>query len=161
FGYGGWPVTGSGWPSYYMEDMIAHSQSMQSLVASVVLEGVFERFPGTRLVLVEGGLAWLPTLAWRLDRLWAQMRSEVPHVKRPPLEFIRDHIWRTSQPIEEPQNRSQIVDVIDWIGWDRVLFASDYPHWDFDDPAHILPVKISKEQRQSFFIENAKKLYGI
>lgn len=161
FGYGGWPVTGSGWPSYYMEDMAAHSQSMQAMVTSVVFEGVFERFPGTRLVLVEGGLAWLPSLAWRLDKLWSQMRSECPHVKRPPSEYIREHIWLTSQPIEEPQDRNQLVDVMDWIGWDKILFASDYPHWDFDDPAHVLPVKISKTQAQMFFLDNAKKLYGI
>lgn len=161
FGYGGWPVTAGGWPSYYMEDMVAHSQSMQSLVASMIFEGVFEKFPGTKLVLVEGGLAWLPTLAWRLDRLWSRLRSEVPDVKKPPSEYVREHIWVTSQPIEEPKQRNQIADVIDWIGWDRVLFASDYPHWDFDDPAHVLPLQLTKEKKQGFYIDNAKKLYGV
>ena len=45
FGYGGYPVTGGGWPSYYIEEMVGHSQCCQALVSSMVLEGVFERFP--------------------------------------------------------------------------------------------------------------------
>ena len=27
-----------------------------------------------------------------------------------------------------------------WIGWDRIMFASDYPHWDYDDAAIGLPL---------------------
>lgn len=160
FGFGGVPITGGGWPSYYMEDMSAHAQTCQAQVASLVLEGVFERFPRLRVVMVEGGLGWLPALKWRLDRLWHKMRDEVPHVKRLPSEYIEEHVWVTSQPIEEPENRAEIVDVLDWIGWDRILYASDYPHWDFDDPAQVLPVQLSKENKQKFFLENAKALYG-
>jgi predicted TIM-barrel fold metal-dependent hydrolase len=160
FGHSGWPITGGGWASYYIEDMMSHAQSCQAGIASMVLEGVFEKFPRLKLVLVEGGLAWLPSLAWRLDAIWEKARSELPHVPRPPSEYIRENIWLTSQPIEEPTNRQQIVDVMDWIGWDRVLYASDYPHWDFDDPAQVLPVKLTKEQRQNFFIDNARRVYG-
>jgi len=36
--------------------------------------------------------------------------------------------------MEEPAKREQVLDAIDWIGWDRLLFATDYPHWDYDDP---------------------------
>jgi hypothetical protein len=36
--------------------------------------------------------------------------------------------------MEEPADRSQLLDMMEWIGWDRLLFASDYPHWDFVDP---------------------------
>jgi hypothetical protein len=50
---------------------------------------------------------------------------------------------------------------MEWIGWDRLLYASDYPHWDFDDPAHVLPLRLSDEQRQGFFLENAKKVYRL
>ena len=42
-------------------------------------------------------------VVWRLDKHWATMRDEVPHVKRPPSEYIREHIWYTTQPIEEPE----------------------------------------------------------
>jgi predicted TIM-barrel fold metal-dependent hydrolase len=45
FGFGGNPITASGWPSYYIEEMVGHSQCQQTALASLVLEGVFERYP--------------------------------------------------------------------------------------------------------------------
>ncbi|MCS0494627.1 amidohydrolase [Ancylobacter sp. MQZ15Z-1] len=161
FGYGGAPVTGSGWPSYYIEEMFGHSPSCQALLASMIFEGVFERYPNFKLVLIEAGCAWLPAFTWRLDKHWERLRSEVPHVKRPPSEYIRQQVWITTQPIEEPEPRSHLVDVIDWIGWDRLLFASDYPHWDFDDPAVAFPIDIPLDLRQQFLLTNAKALYGV
>ena len=56
FGFGGYPVTGSGWPSYYIEDMVAHAQSCMAQLTSLVIEGVFERFPQLRILLIELGL---------------------------------------------------------------------------------------------------------
>ena len=78
-------------------------------------------------------------LAWRLDKLYERMRSEVPHLGKRPSEYIRRHIWVTTQPMEEPEDRQHLFDTMEWIGWDRLLFASDYPHWDFDDPFLRLP----------------------
>ena len=48
FGFGGNPITASGWPSYYIEEMVGHSQCQQTALASIVLEGVFERHPETQ-----------------------------------------------------------------------------------------------------------------
>ena len=48
---------------------------------------------------------------------------------------VRESIWVTSQPMEEPDDRRYLFGTIEWTGWDRILFASDYPHWDFDDPS--------------------------
>jgi predicted TIM-barrel fold metal-dependent hydrolase len=48
-----------------------------------------------------------------------------------------------------------------WIGFDRILFASDYPHWDFDDPFLALPPSLTEEQRRMIYAGNAKKLYGL
>lgn len=160
FGYGGFPVTGSGWPSYYIEEMVGHAQCCQALLTSMVFEGVFERFPALKLVLVEAGFAWLPSLTWRMDKVWKRNRDEVPHLTRPPSEYIREHVWLTTQPMEEPEPRKHLLDVIDWIGWDRLLFATDYPHWDYDDPARVLPPRVTEEQRRQFFMENAEKVYG-
>ncbi len=45
FGNGGQPTSSTGWASFYIEDMIGHSQSCQSMVGSMVTEGIFARFP--------------------------------------------------------------------------------------------------------------------
>ncbi len=159
FGNGGHPTTSSGWPSYYIEDMVGHAQSCQNVVSSLVMEGVFARFPKLNVVMIEAGFAWLPSLAWRMDKVWSRLKAETPELERLPSEYIRDHIWMTTQPMEEPFEQESLRETIEWIGWDRLIFATDYPHWDFDDPAYCLPLRIASELREDFFIGNARRLY--
>ena len=160
FGNGGQPTSGAGWPSFYIEDMVGHAQSCQSLLSSMVIEGVFARFPTLRVVMIEAGFGWLPALTWRLDRAWTRLRAETPALTRLPSEYIRDHVWLTTQPMEEPEDAAHLRDAIGWIGWDRLLFATDYPHWDYDDPRTSLKLALSPAERDAFFMGNAQSLYG-
>ena len=161
FGYSGHPVSGTGWPSYYIEEMTGHSAACQAAVASLVLEGVFERFPELKVVIIEGGFGWLPSLTWRLDRHWQKLGAEVPGCRRPPSEYIREHIWITTQPIEEPEDTADLIQTMEWIGWDRLLFATDYPHWDFDDPMRALPRGLDPANRRKIEAENARALFKL
>jgi hypothetical protein len=61
--------------------------------------------------------------------------------------------------MEEPPDRDYLLDLIEWVGWDRLLFASDYPHWDFDDPSQMLP-RLDEVRRRQIFHDNAFALYG-
>jgi len=158
---GGHASTGAGWPTYYMQEHYAASSGMQNTLTSLVLEGVFERFPKLKVVLIEGGFVWAPALCWRMDKHWERMRAETPEVKRPPSEYVREHCWFTTQPIEEPDDPRHLAEIIDWIGWDRVMFSTDYPHWDFDDPQQVLKFQPSEEQKRKLFRDNAKVLYGL
>jgi predicted TIM-barrel fold metal-dependent hydrolase len=158
---GGHPSTGSGWPSYYIQEHYAMSTGMQNTLASLVFEGVFERFPRLNVVLIEGGFSWLPALTWRMDKHWEHMRAETPHLKRPPSEYVREHVWFTTQPIEEPENPAHLLDLMSWIGWDRLMFSTDYPHWDFDDPRQVFKAHLNDEQRARVFRDNAKAFYGL
>ncbi len=161
FGASGHAFTGTGWPSYYMEEGAGHSTSCQGAVTSLVIEGVFEHVPTLKVVMVEGGFAWLPPLAWRLDKLFERLRSEVTHLKRKPSEYIREHVWLTTQPMEEPDDRSQLADMMEWIGWDRLLFSSDYPHWDFDDPFQAFPRAVPRERVRQILTANGKAVYRL
>jgi predicted TIM-barrel fold metal-dependent hydrolase len=158
---GGYASTSGGWPSYYLQDHHLNVHSFQAQVASLVLEGTFERFPDLRMVMIEGGFAWLPMLAWRLDKTWARMRDEVPECKRPPSEYIRDHLWFTTQPMEEPEVADHLRDTLNWIGWEKVMFATDYPHWDYDDPRTAFPIRLSNAEHTMVFRDNAAGLYGL
>ena len=150
-----------GWPSFYIEEMVGHAQCQQTVLASLVLEGVFERYPKLKMVMIEAGFGWAPSLGWRLDKNFERLHSEVPYLKRKPSEYIRDHIWWTTQPMEDPERRDHLFQVIEWIGWDKLLFATDYPHWDFDEPSRVLPAGVSDANREAFYLGNAKKLYGL
>jgi predicted TIM-barrel fold metal-dependent hydrolase len=158
-GYGGHVPTGSGWPSFYNEEHHSNAQTMAAQLSSLVIEGVPERFPKLKFVFIEGGFGWVPAITWRMDAHFERFRSEVPHLKRKPSEYVREHFWFTTQPMEEPDNAKHLRSMIDWIGVDRLLFSSDYPHWDFDDPRYAFKTPLSKSERAQLFNGNARAVY--
>jgi predicted TIM-barrel fold metal-dependent hydrolase len=160
-GYNGHAVTPAGWSSFYVEEHHEVAISQQAVLVSLVCEGVLARLPKLKVVIVEAGFAWVPSLAWRLDQHWARMRDEVPHLTRPPSEYIREQVWFTTQAMDEPERPADLRAIIDWIGWDRLLFATDYPHWDFDDPLTAFKIRMSEQERRMVFAENARRVYGL
>jgi hypothetical protein len=104
--------------------------------------------------------------ARRMDATWRVLRDEVPHLERPPSEYLRDHFWLTTQPIDEPTNPKWLRRVIgqleDFGMADRILYSSDYPHWDFDNPEAVFtPRDTTPEQRRAIMGGNASTLWGI
>jgi predicted TIM-barrel fold metal-dependent hydrolase len=158
-GYGGHVPTGSGWPSYYNEEHHSNAQTVAAQLTSLVIEGVPERFPRLKFVFIEGGFGWVPAITWRMDKHFERFRSEVPHLKRKPSEYVREHFWFTTQPMEEPDNAQHLRNVIEWIGIERLLFSSDYPHWDFDDPRYAFRTPLSEAERRKIFNGNARAVY--
>jgi predicted TIM-barrel fold metal-dependent hydrolase len=160
-GDGGHAPTASGWSSFYVEDHHRLVHTMQCQITSMVLEGVFERFPNLKIICIEGGFAWAPALMWRLDAHWAKMRGEVPDLKMKPSEYIRRNIWFSTQPMEEPENPEDLRRTLGAIGWDHVVFATDYPHWDFDDPRNCFPCRLTEAERRAIFRGNAEAIYKL
>ncbi len=132
--------TANGWPSHYLHDYVAQSQVFEDQLLSLVSEGVFTKFEKLRVVLIESGVTWLPHFLWRAIKTWHGVRAEVPWVKRSPAEYIRDHVRMTAQPIDVPPDADGLAKVIEEIGDDRMLlFATDYPHWQFEGDAALPP----------------------
>ncbi len=152
---------GPGYPTHYIEWHTGLALAFQAHLISFLTEGVFEKFPGFKVVFTEGGVAWLPPLMWRLDMEWKSLRSEVPWVLKPPSEYIRDHVRFSSQPIEKPENPVWLLQIFEMMDAEHILmFASDYPHWDFDSPTHAFP-KMPESLHRRIFTENAREWYDL
>jgi len=156
------PPSPNGWFSYYLEmHAISGTMSAMAHTTSFVCEGVFKEFPSLKVVMIECGMSWVPTVMWRLDKDWKGLRHEVPWVERKPSEYIREHFHSTTQPIEEPERPEHLQQILDMIDNDRFfIFATDYPHWDFDSPDHALSA-IRRDLRPKIFYDNARELYRL
>ena len=153
---------GPGYPSFYLEYHVGNGIVMQTQLTSMIAAGMFEAIPGLRVVLTECGVAWAAALTWSLDSAWELMRDDQPRLQRRPSEYIDEHVWFTTQPIEEPDDPKHLIYAIEQarLG-DRLLFATDYPHWDFDSPKQALPRALGASLRQAILCENALALYGL
>ena len=153
------PVTGSGWPSYYLEDYAAQSVGFHTQLGSLICEGVFVKYPKLKVVLIESGVSWLPPYLWRLAKSWRGVRQEVPWLDRSPEEFAREHVRLTLQPFDAPPGAAQIGRILDQLqSDDMLLFATDFPHWQFDGEA-MLPGGLAPELKRKILIDNALATY--
>lgn len=139
----------AGWPSYRYEYYLFEAQAMQTQALSMILDGVFGKFPKLKVVLMESGVTWLPAFMWRANKTWRGVRVEVPWVDRQPSEILRDHFRVTMQPFDAPDDPDTVAQIIDQIGSDEMfLFASDYPHWQFEGsdpvPPHLSETIVKK-----------------
>jgi predicted TIM-barrel fold metal-dependent hydrolase len=153
--------TPAGWPSYYVESRLARPAVYQAHLASFIFHGTFEKFPRLRVAFLECGIGWLPAFFWQMDADWKALRYQTPWVKRLPSEYVRDHVRFNSQPLAEPPNAGVIDEILEWIGADRTLmFGSDFPHFDFDDPSTSLR-RLAPELHRRIFFENAAATFNI
>jgi hypothetical protein len=150
----------SGWSAHRVEDYVAQSAAFESQLLSFLAEGVFQKFPSLRLVLIESGFTWLPHLLWRNSKSWRGMRPEVPWIDRVPAEIIREHVRVTLQPVDAPKgDAAALSKTLEHIGSDRMLlFSTDYPHWQFDGE-DTLPDGLPEAAIRRILIDNALETY--
>jgi len=154
------PSLPAGPPATYFEVKTIYTTVYQANLVSMVARGTFERFPGLKVAMIECGIGWLPEVLWRMDTNWKALREETPWVKKLPSEYVYDHVRFTSQPFVEPPQAKQIRDFCEMIQVERILmFASDYPHYDFDDPTRTL-AQIPKEARRAVEAGTALEFFG-
>ena len=153
-------LTSLGWPTFYIEDYTAYAQAFQSQLGSLICEGVFAKFPRLKVVLIESGVTWLPAFLWRLSKFWRGVRSEVPWVDRPPDEIVRDHVRLTITPFDAPPDPDVVERIVEHLRSDAILvYASDYPHWQFDGEDAI-PSGLPEGLRRKIMVDNPLATYA-
>jgi predicted TIM-barrel fold metal-dependent hydrolase len=153
--------TPAGYPGSYLE---WHTNLVSTYIAhlvSLLVEGTFVKFPSLRVLLLEGGVSWMPPILWRLDKNWKGLRQTVPWLDRPPSEYASDHILLSTQPIEEPDRPEHFKSILEMFDAGRMLvFSSDFPHWDGDTP-DFAARSFPRELRSRVMSETARELYGL
>ena len=126
-----------------------------------LVHGMQERFPKLKVLWIESGLTWLAFIGQRLDSEYMMRPSEAPLLKKLPSEYMRDMFY-TCQPIETSNMglTEETFKAVD--AGNQFLYASDWPHWDFNAPSTIYDLPFLNEQEKKNILgENAVKLFGI
>lgn len=155
--YNGAPPPAGGQPDSYIERYVTLSQSAEANLISLVMSGTFERFPKLRVLYTEYGVIWPIAALLRADRLWRGLRHEVPWVKQEPSAYVREHVWFTTQPIEEPRDPADLERLLRMVGMDNICFSTDYPHWDNDMPMQSLRT-LPEANRDAIMRTNARNV---
>ncbi len=152
--------TPTGYASWYAEEYAAEIQLYGAQLTSMIYEGIFQKFPGMRVTMLESGFAWVPTWSWSINKKWKGLRREIPWVDRLPTEIIRDH-FRFSIAPADLGPAAHARKIIEWLGSeDLLLFATDYPHLHTDDLAAVLDV-LPESMRPKVMAESARQWYRL
>jgi len=158
---------GSGLDEYhvrgYESELATHTLgflvSNMSQITSVVVQGIPEKFPDLDIVFQESGLSYVPMLATRLDAEYMKRQSEAPLLEKMPSEYMTDFYYGT-QPLED--DVAWLEHVIDYIGPKQIMYASDYPHWDYDEPHVITDLSfLDSAEKRSVLGDNATEVFSI
>jgi predicted TIM-barrel fold metal-dependent hydrolase len=135
---------------------------MMANMTSLMHTGVPNRFPKLKVIFTEAGISWVPHIMWRLDRYWAEKRGTVPFLEDRPSDYIKRQMWFATQPLEEPDNPMHLVEQIHQTGGaERIMFASDWPHHDFDHPRALNRLPLKPDERNKIMWQNATEAFNL
>jgi predicted TIM-barrel fold metal-dependent hydrolase len=126
------PAQFDGFNTFMEARAFGHPSGQMMHFTRLLVNGVPERYPDLDFVMMESGLGWIPYMMRRLDYYYSSRREDAPHLTRPPSEYVDTNFSFTTQPIEGTDDPAYVQQVVEWIGPEILVFASDYPHSDFD-----------------------------
>jgi uncharacterized protein len=155
------PFNNHGFDTEIGRHSCSHTFSIMANIVHMITTGVPVRYPDLRVAVTEAGISWVPFLMHRLDKEYLERRREVPFLEERPSHYLKKMYFAT-QPVEEPENLKDLATMIElYEGEDNTIFASDWPHHDFDHPMKVHQIPFSNEVRRKVFGENALKLFKI
>ncbi|MFA5709201.1 amidohydrolase family protein [Mycolicibacterium sp.] len=154
------PLPPVGYPSYNHDLMVTYSLLAHNQIMSLIFDGVFDRFPTLRFVFVEHAFTWILPLMWRMDAIY-EARKQWLDIKRKPSEYVKDHIKFTTQPLDYPEDKTELTRAFEWMECEKILlYSSDYPHWTFDDPRWLVK-HLPEHAREAIMFRNGIETYKL
>jgi predicted TIM-barrel fold metal-dependent hydrolase len=149
------------WDNVFLQRSAGHVWNAQRNMAAIIGGGVLDRFPQLRLTALECGHGWLPFWAARLDEHAEMCQHAIPALKQKPSDYIRGPQYY--QSIQLHEGEQSLRHVIEALGEDTLMFATDYPHSESWFPKSVDAVlkwtSISERARRKLLWENATKCY--
>jgi predicted TIM-barrel fold metal-dependent hydrolase len=136
-----------------------HQMEAQMAMLSMIVNGVFERFPRLRVAYMEAGSAWLPSWLHRIEEhLELAGWLEAPECTKEPIEYFKRNCYVTTEADEQ-----LIYHTIEELGDDRILFETDYPHPDSKYPraveTFLAQERVSDDSKRKILWDNAVEFY--
>lgn len=130
-------------------------------ITNWIINALPERFPKLKTIWVESGLAWIPFLMQRLDHEALLRQNECPGLTRRPSDYMREMFY-TSQPLERFDLDILEMTMRKMNAESQLLYASDWPHWDFDPPSAITTLPfLSDQAKKNILGLNAARLFNL
>jgi predicted TIM-barrel fold metal-dependent hydrolase len=148
--------------NYIQVHCISFPFDQMTAMTALVSGGVFDRHPKLRVAFLEAGVGWVPYFIDRMHEHYEKRGDWIPNGwRRDPRAYIEaGNVWVSCEP-EEPV----LPAVVQILGSDFIMYASDYPHWDGNWPESTKPLRersdVSDEVRAKIAGANARRLYGL
>jgi predicted TIM-barrel fold metal-dependent hydrolase len=125
--------------NFYKTHVLGRPTNCSAALVALVLGGVFERFPKLKVVFFECSAEWPLYWMHRMDDDW-EWAKDFPQIsssmKMAPSEYVKRNCWFTCEADEGDLTRP-----IAELGEDRILMASDYPHFDSEYPHTVETIR--------------------
>lgn len=136
--------------------------SNSNTIGNVIISGLLERFPTLKFFSVESGIGYLPFFLQALDHQYVEGgMNTTTELSMPPSHYFKRNMygsfWFETHGLNE---------IIDYLGDDRVMFETDFPHPSclYDDirqQVDHLVQTFTPERANKIFYENAKSLFKL
>lgn len=152
---------------------IAPMGTAMAWMGSMIMQGLFDKYPKQKILMQEGGFWWVIDFMLRIDEFYLDHPGDIALVERKiaageqflnrlPSEYVREHFRFSTQPMVKPKNAKHLAWLLEISRADELLlYSSDWPHatfdpvnWLFESPA------ITESMRQAILSGNARKLFS-
>ena len=130
-------------------------------LASIVYDGVLEKFPKLRIGITELGATWLPSFLHFIDTGFRAFKNiqDLSHLSMRPSDYLRRHV------VVSPFAGEDVGWIIEQAGAQMVAFSSDYPHHEgTDDPIRRFEASmpnVGQSEYDNFYFANGVRLLGL
>ncbi|RQG87928.1 amidohydrolase [Natrarchaeobius halalkaliphilus] len=153
---------------------LVHPCRAMMMAGNMIMTGVFDKYPELQVVMIEGGVNWVPFVSERLDEMYNDHPEDIQMTERmhrmgqeyldkQPSEYLEENFSFSSQPMNIPNKTSNFEAMLDMTNASNsLMFATDFPHytvelhnWVLESPA------IDDELAERILHENAESVFRI